>query len=144
MLRAAVDELELEVARLAGAPGDPTHPDAVSALLALATAIRHLPNAPEGVGRSAAIIQGHAEHIATSGPHSLTHADSTRAALSEAVVVLEAWSQRVPGGETLAPRIDAARAAVDAIEPSVPFLQQRPVITRAFQEVSDVFAMIAR
>lgn len=140
-----VQAFQDQVQQLAGAPSDPSHPEAVQALRSLAAALRATPGEQERVTLAAIVIEQQATLIERSGPHSLSHADATKKALAEAIVAIEALKQaqgRAAGGP--ADPLEMARRDLEGINPGQPFLRQREGIVQAFQHVAAALAEVGR
>jgi hypothetical protein len=111
----------------------------VEAMRSMAAALRAIPAAPERVPSAATSIEVQAARMERSTPGA-THADAAKDALAEALDALEAVRRERPE-IGLDPPVSQARTAVDRIDASAPFQQQRAAITEALVIVGDALVI---
>jgi hypothetical protein len=114
---------------LDAAPPDPMHEEAVRTMKQLAVALEQLPGDHTA---AAALIRDCAARIAHSKPDDL-HTDHAKQALQIALQELKRMPRR---SRALKPALHEAREAIDQIDETVPYLQQRAEIDRAFNRVA--------
>lgn len=129
-----VKEFRAEAWALDTRAPDAKHHDAVRALRELGRAVRTLPidSSVEArdIDEQASAVEGSSAHANHSGP--------VKRALDDAVTVL----MRLPAAHpALAERVRVARASIDKIDPSVPYLQEKAVIDDAFTGVANAFVI---
>jgi hypothetical protein len=116
---------------------EPTHPKEIAALRTLGDAVRLLPNTDPSLS---AKIRANADTLERSGKKPL-HSPEIRDALSAGLdAIARSDARKVTG---LDEHVSAARDAVNQIDPTVPYLQQRDAGTHAFQRVSETLSFAA-
>jgi hypothetical protein len=110
-------------------PADPMHHDAVRAMNQLAVALEQLPGDHQ---TAAGLVRDCAARISHSRPDDL-HSDHAKQALTIALQELKRMPRR---SRALKPALHEARDAIDQIDETVPYLQQRAEIDRAFNRVA--------
>jgi hypothetical protein len=138
---AELDRLTSSVRALADADGDPGHHRVVRALRDAADALNSLGFAFAGTVDP---VRAAAERIETSGADSPAHAEPLRAGLSAAANRLrtpEPRAERFPAFELALGELEQSIERVDA---SVPLLEQRPAVSRAFRALTDAMFLAAK
>jgi hypothetical protein len=138
---ASLDRLTSSVRALADGEDDPGHHRVVRALRDAADALDSLGLASAGTVDP---LRAAAGRIETSGTDSLAHAEQLRASLSAAEDRLrtpEPRAERSPAFELALRELEQSTEMIDA---SVPLLEQRPAVSRAFRALTDAMFLAAQ
>jgi hypothetical protein len=131
----AIRAYQQQATSLSEQPPDPMHAAEVKALRQLADALEAMPAAPD-THASAAAIRADADKIEKSDKMAL-HSDWTKDALSRAAAALDSMKASSQQPDVLSERVTTARTAIEKIDSSKPFLQQRETIDAAFMNIGE-------